>query len=443
MRRAVFALLLAVTAAGCGGSLEAEATVSDRPRAVASVSGDDSWALAGDAILHARVRGRTLEVRDGAKVVHRFEAPEGRISLAKLEASRDLAALIVSTEKRESGRRGEHLFAGPPAGPWGALAPSDYFPGWQQVDGPNLFVMEVREDYQDFRWVVREPGAEPRRLDLPKEAIMAVFTGDVVAYPLPERGQPEDDEPRRLVVRNWRTGEQRFTARIREGIEALDVRADGRVVLNEDGGGILEVRDGRVRRLTRSGVQPQYAGDRIVYVRHAGREGDERLKVLEPDGRVRAFGIPTAEVKGLVTDGERVLWSANGCLLVASVGGSAAREPGPGPCPRSELFLDRGEGAAMRPDGRVPLTLRCIAAAPSGCRGTVRVALMDPSPPGPDSTTVGFRIPAGRSQRLAPRLSARARRAAARDGAAVVKAVAVDPAGRRSVLEDGYWIGTR
>jgi hypothetical protein len=94
----------------------------------------------------------------------------------------------------------------------------------------------------------------------------------------------------------------------------------------------------------------------------------------------------------------------------------------------------------MRRDGRVPVTLRCVAAAPPGCRGTVRIDLVEGSPRGRDSSRVRFRIPAGRVHRLAPRLTRGGRRAAARDGAAVVTAVAVDPAGRRSVLADGYWI---
>lgn len=465
MRSVLPLAVLAAVAVGCGSDADpvadraSQVAAIDRPRALARIDDDAGFALAGDAALVARARGRILVARaiplsgaGPASDVFRFEAPEGAVPSPRLDASSLRAGLVVTTEDDGSSLRAAQSFAGPATGPWEALTPlrelqrDEFFPAWNQVDGETLFTTELRGDLREIRFVVREPGAEPREVDLPPEVIETVFAGDLVAYAVPVKGQPSDDEPRRLVVRNWRTAEQRSTAVIREGIESIDLRPDGRVVVNDDGGGLIELRDGTTqRRLTRTGIAPAYVGDRIVFVRQAEREGDERLAVVEPGGRVRAFGVPTARIQGFAVDGSRVLWRGNGCLLVADVTARAAADPGRGPCPRSELFLDDyGGSPVLDRSRRVPLTLRCIAAAPPGCRGTVRLQFAD-GPAGNASAPLRFRIPAGRSRRLAPRLTRRAYRAAIREarqgmgGAAlVVYATAVDPSGRRSRLSDGY-----
>ncbi len=467
MHRVVATLVLAAVAGGCGTDADSVAEPAsqvapiDRPRALARVDETSAFALAGESALAARVRGRELEVRtlplngSGAgSAVFRFEAPEGAEPSPRLDASSERAGLVVTTEDDGSTLRAAQSFAGPATGPWEALTPlrelqpDEFFPSWHQVDGATLFTTELRGDLRKIRFIVREPNAAPREIELPPEVITTVFAGDLVAYAVPVKGQPSDDEPRRLVVRNWRTGAQRSTAVIRAGIEDIDLRPDGRVVLNEDGGGLIELRDGSTqRRLTRTGIAPAYVGDRIVFVRQAEREGDERMAVVEPDGRVRGIGVPTARIAGFDVDGSRVLWSGNGCLLVADVVAKAAAAPGPGPCPRSEIFLDDlGPSPVLDRSRRVPLTLRCIAAAPPGCRGTVRLRFAD-GLTGNASASLRFRILAGRSRRLAPRLTRRAYRAAIREsregigGAAlVVHASAVDPAGRRSRLSDGYSI---
>jgi len=465
MHRVVSALVFAAVAGGCGTDTDSVAGPAsqvapiEQPRALARIDDTASFALAGESALVPTVRGRELTIRAlplggsaAGSVVFRFEAPEGAVPSSRLDASSERAGLVVTTEDDGSTLRAAQSFAGPATGPWEALTPlrdlqaDEFFPSWHQVDGATLFTTEIRGDLQQVRIIVREPNAEPREVELPPEVITTVFAGDLVAYAVPVKGQPSDDEPRRLVVRNWRTGQQRSTAVIREGIEDMDLRPDGRVVLNEDGGGLIELRDGSTpRRLTRTGIAPVYVGDRIVFVRQAEREGDERLAVVEPGGRVRGFGVPTARIAGFAVDGSRVLWSGNGCLLVADVSARSAAAPGPGPCPRSEMFLDDlGPSPVLDRSRRVPLTLRCIAAAPAGCRGTVRLQFAD-GPTGNASAPLRFRIAPGRSRRLAPRLTRKAYRAAIREsreglgGAAlVVHAVVTDPAGRRTELNDGY-----
>jgi hypothetical protein len=462
MHRLATVFALGAVLAGCGAQDPERETAQPvapitEPRALQSIDGERDAVLAGDVALAGAIRGRVLTIRalplDGATPATdalEFEAQEGAEPGYLLDASSERAAIVVSSEGDRS--RAVQAFAGPPRGPWEPLGPlrapqgDEFAPGWHDVDGATLFTTEFRGDYRKVRTIVREPGAAPREVDLPM-AFPLAFAGDFVAYGVPVKGQPEDDEPRRLVLRNWRTGERRASTIVREGIEELDVRPDGRVVVNDDGGGLLELRDGALRRLTRTGVQPAYAGDRIVFVRQGEREGDEGLAVVEPDGRVRPFGVRTARLEGFDVDGSRVLWRANGCLLVADLTAAAAPAPSAGPCPRSELFMDDIDQPAVGRSRRVPLTLRCVAAPPPGCRGRVRVELVDEGPRGHDSTAVRFRIPSGRTRRLAPRLTRAAYRAAARQarhgpGGVLlsVDAVAVDPEGRRSRISDGYGI---
>ena len=61
------------------------------------------------------------------------------------------------------------------------------------------------------------------------------------------------------------------------------------------------------------------------------------LRVIEPDGRTRPFGVPTEGLGGFTTDGPRVLWWANDCLLTADVSERTTDAIGPGVCPRSEV----------------------------------------------------------------------------------------------------------
>ena len=176
------------------------------------------------------------------------------------------------------------------------------------------------------------------------------------------------------MIRNWRTGAQVATAVLRGGIEAYDLRPDGGDVLSQEGAGVHVVRPGAApRELTRRGTEARWAGEHIVF-----RAGDGRLRVIDPGGRARDFGAPSALIESFVTDDRRVLWGANGCLLVADVTARAARAPAPGPCPRSEVAMRDGQplgepeppragAAALRGGGAARLPRN--AAARAGLRG--------------------------------------------------------------------------
>jgi hypothetical protein len=115
-----------------------------------------------------------------------------------------------------------------------------------------------------------------------------------------------------------------------------------------------------------SGVEDAaFAGASLVY-----RGPEWRLRVLDPDGRVRRFGVPSRDITGLSTDGARVLWRANGCLLLADVSEPPATAIGTGPCPLSEVELDEHIDYDLA--RTLPVRVDCVA-APRTCTGTARL----------------------------------------------------------------------
>ena len=123
--------------------------------------------------------------------------------------------------------------------------------------------------------------------------------------------------------------------------------------------------------------------------------GDDGVHVIEPTGATRRLGPPTRTAYGLVTDGRRAVWVANGCLLTAELDDPSHTAPGPGPCARSEL------AASSQPQQRLARSLRvrvtCVA-APANCAGTIRL-------PG-ISRVRRFSLAAGRTRAFAVPLTA-------------------------------------
>src|SRR5687767_7648029 len=128
------AALILFAFAGCGAETETTTTIPAATQALARIGHGESFALAGDTVLHARVRDRAVEVRAGERVVHRFEAPAGTWVETRMLASPQLAVLQVEVEEKDGGARSIQAFAGPPGGPLEALIPlsrparTDYFP---------------------------------------------------------------------------------------------------------------------------------------------------------------------------------------------------------------------------------------------------------------------------------------------------------------------------
>jgi hypothetical protein len=160
-----------------------------------------------------------------------------------------------------------------------------------------------------------------------------------------------------------------------------------------------------------------------------------RLRVIDPAGRIRRFGIPTRSLGDFTTEGSSVLWEANGCLLVDDVSAPPAATPDPGPCLRSELALDPADGLAFHLRHRLPVGLRCVA-APRACRGTLRLTAEGPPSAGaPISRRMRFAIPAGQTRVLRVPLTCRGYRSVLRvlagDPSATVRVRARTHAGER------------
>jgi len=338
------------------------------------------FALAGDRALVAhvgedehRLRVSAVPLTGGAATpVFAFDGPPDTWAKVRLAASAQRAAATLEVEPENGDLPTTfQMVSGPALGPWTAVAPptsTSPFPAGQHVDGERIFTTEYRGGLEDAAVVARDP--DPHDVPLRgREAAFAVFAGDLMAYPATAPGDRDDDLGRRLVIAEWRTGAVRRTVDLPGGFAQLALRPDGRVALvQEDPGALYDIRPGeQPRRYRVHAEQPRFAGDHIVYT-DAERQ---RPSVIDPDGTVRPFGLPTQTYGGFVTDDRHVLWVANGCLLVAPVTARATRTLGPGPCPRSEVELvDAADTPRLA--RTVPVRLKCIA-APKRCTGKVNL----------------------------------------------------------------------
>ena len=291
-----------------------------------------------------------------------------------------------------------------------------FVPFVPQLDGDRLFVLEVRGDLEAERETVREGAGPPRVLATAPDELVPVFAGDTEAV---IAGEDEHT----LVIRNWRTGAQRRVD-LGDAGQSVDVRPDGSAVVGFDGSGVARVApDGTLMRLSARGERPQFAGERIVYV------DGERLMVADPGAEPRPIGVRSASIDAVDADERHVLWTANGCVLVADLNAPAAEAPDPGVCARTEFEIDpHTVTLRIRRDGRVAIRVRCVA-APGACRGTLRVSAGSRrSAPRPLSLKPGERA------RLALRLPLRGRGFENLK----VRAVLLDPDGRRTIVARGY-----
>jgi hypothetical protein len=410
MRRRILTALIFLTVA---------APALAAPRPLTRISGLSEFALAGEQILVSRTQGANLRVfafpvtGGAARQVFSFDAPNGlRLESARLAASAQRAALTITMVKSFRDNIGAvQAFAGPVGGGWSELQPftelRPIHPGFDfniQVDGERIFTLESRGGFGDPRIVVRDPDAHEVAFASSEEATFATFAGDFVAYRTRAADESVDDRDFGdvLVVRDWRTRAVMSSADLQDDIGSIALRPDGRVAATTDGGALYEVRPGAPPRLlTRRGGSVTYAGDSLVYRSGGG------LRVIEASGRIRRFGAPTASLYGFATDGSRVVWEANGCLLVDDVSAPPAAALGPGPCPRSELALPAQPGPHLA--HTLPVVLRCVA-APRACRGTLRLSTADEGTLAHKeaiSRRVRFSIPAGHARRLSVPLTGR------------------------------------
>jgi hypothetical protein len=365
------------------------------PRAL--LKAPETAALAGDTLLYSRVKDEHLRVfaqplAGGPPAqVFAFDAPAGAEPSARLAASPETAAIALSVDDDSGDFVATQALAGPPTGPFAPLTPlvrrrdGAPWPLANQVSGTTVFTTEVREDILHTALVARDPNPH----DVPgipdASGLSAVFAGDLVAYGT-ETG---------VVVRDWRTGALRARYRLPEVEQSLALDPTGRVATVTDGGNLYL----NERRVAKEAEEAAFAGDALVY-----RVRESQLRVLEPSGRIRPFGVPSRDITHVTTDGTRVLWWANGCLLLADVRDPRAAAPGPGPCPRSEVLLDEAVDYALK--RTLPVRVQCIS-APRACTGTARL-FYGQSHIHRAGPSARFRIPAGRTGRVNLRIGPKA-----------------------------------
>jgi hypothetical protein len=373
-----------------------------------------SVALAGETALF--LEGQSFHLRVLSVPVDGSARAEELIRLSGAEDG-GISASAQRVAFELFGPRDAYVLTGPPAGPF-TKAPASpgagSAPYYATVNHDVLFtVEEAPGDPFAFRHVVIEPGAAPRALGLPGDADTLAYDGDLIAYNTGDTN---------VTVHNWRTGADRVIT-LFDPPDRLDVRADGAVVASTHAGIYTVAPDGPPLLLSRTGESAQFAGARIVYLGGSRQTGVRQLIAVEPGGRPRKIGVPSARFGTFVADAERVLWTANGCVLAAELSAPLAAAPGHGPCVRTEVAVI-GYDATIRRDGTVPVRLRCVA-APRACRGTLHLD--------PPSTTVRFSIPAGGRKTLMPRLTGVVRR----DADLFVHAITVDPGGRHTEYTGG------
>jgi hypothetical protein len=161
---------------------------------------------------------------------------------------------------------------------------------------------------------------------------------------------------------------------------------------------------GAARMVSDGASRGVFAGEHIVFVRGGA------LRALDPSGQARGLGVPTRRPISFATDETRVLWVANGCLLVADVTDAPVDTIGAGPGPRGELEIESG-GSYRALARDLPVRVRCITGR---CRGELRLKF--------EGKWLGpwqrFSVPARRTRRVSVRLTGAGARTLERAGAA-------------------------
>jgi hypothetical protein len=111
------------------------------------------------------------------------------------------------------------------------------------------------------------------------------------------------------------------------------------------------------------------ADDEIVYVAAAGARAQRlALTGLSAATRPISFQFPADALSGLAFDGTNLAWSTADCLYAGPLPLTMPAGPPPGTCPQDEFSLAT---PLLAHDRLVPITITCLMAGPTGCRGTI------------------------------------------------------------------------
>jgi hypothetical protein len=362
------------------------------PRALLDAPRAEGVALAGGEVLvtattdHGAVRVAAVPLT-GGPAVRRFSVRSpGRdwTATARLVSSERLTALVVMFDDPEGNLRFSRVYAGAPSGPIALVQRvrrprqgTIWIPFDVDVHADRLLIHEVRQPDLALRFTVRSPGAVPVRRRQRLASGNTALAGDLVAHLPFRRGDPPSF---RLV--DWRTGELRDSIALGEYSEDmrdrdLDLKEDGRLVAVLDGrlvgaspGGPLRVLPGADGGFRFS--SPLFAGDRVAVLAGGPFESYRPVIVDPASGTRRAVGPPSTELNGLAADERHVAWLANGCVIAMGLDDTAPLDAPPrSPCPRAEVVLEEGDQAVR--GGTLRVKVSCVAAPPSGCRGTALI----------------------------------------------------------------------
>jgi hypothetical protein len=362
-----------------------------------ALEGGDAFALSGDTALFTRERGRELRVYavpvtgGTPRLLFSHRVPANAQSTPVLAASPQRVALAVEIETR-GGEYDSLVFSGPPTGPWTRVDPIG-----KRLDLPVVAVdgdrLITHETVGKQEVLVVHDAAGAHQLPVPEQnsgSQTATVAGDLMAYA----------EESTLVIRNWRTGAVVATPTFTPAPDWVALGADGRAAVIAGAESLYDVLPGGApRRIRGTGREPVIAGARVVYRDNAG------LKVLEPDGTLRPFGIATRRLESFTADERHVLWNANGCLLVAPIESPLAVGAAPGPCARAELALP--EQAPQHLASTLRMAVRCVS-GPGACRGTLRLTVGGGPAPGDGPVVTRaqrFTIPVGEQRRIRVRVT--------------------------------------
>jgi hypothetical protein len=370
------------------------------PRALALVGEDEGFALAGDRVLYTQTEGRTVRVLSvplsggKARTLFTHKVKPGRFAYGEqLVASPERAALLVGAFNKSGESETTQVFSGTASGGWDTLIPprgltfEAPFPNGVQLAGDDVVTFErVGLGALDYQVALYEPAR--RVLSLP---LGTLFAGDFALYTERDDDQPESKQ--RVTVVNWRTSQPLSVAEFPEPVGNVQIERSGRALVTV-GKTLYAVRPGgAVDQVAQGQLDSAWVvGDRVL------SNADDGVRVHEPDGTTRRFGIRTYRLERFIADDRNVLWSANGCLMVAPVTDGAAREPGPGPCARSELTVGHRK---LNAKGNANFELRCISAPAGGCRGTLELGVKGAVVAGASN----LRVPVGARRELIVRLT--------------------------------------
>ena len=334
-----------------------------------------------------------------------------------LAASSERVGVLLTLSARKTGAiRSDQVLAGPPTGPLLAVT-GIKDPVGVSAAGDSIVV----EDTDDLFTAIAADGA--RTSFQPAGAFSGVdFAGDLVAYgtDMPS----EEDPPTRFVVENWRTGERLRDLELPAGLMHVDLREDGRAIIETDGGPLRELTAGGILRdLPYDGGQPVQAGERIVITRRDST-GIQRLVALAPDGSQRRVGLPSQQIPAFTADAGHVVWESNGCAFASALDDPFARTFSNAGCRASEIDIPAVRTPRLA--HRVPVPVRCLNAATGVCTGSLSGTEIEPA---------AFSVAAGRRRLVRVRVRPRAFRKLRRQKYRVLHLTA--PPGFPFLLADG------